>query len=150
VNWRQKLDTTKGAVLATEIKNNNCKIAKWTAQSLLSNVAFMKLGYVSRSATTNATDHQILGTQSVRPKELATQLGMNLINIWGIVKMFCETILSKPDGKYLIMKDPNRPIVRLYSVPLSAFEDVEEYEEEGGENEGVEEDDQNVAVEDTA
>ena len=32
VNWRQKIDTQKGAVLATELKNNSCKLAKWTAQ----------------------------------------------------------------------------------------------------------------------
>ena len=33
VNWRQKIDTQKGAVLATELKNNSCKLAKWTAQA---------------------------------------------------------------------------------------------------------------------
>lgn len=32
VDWRSKLDAQKGAVLATEIKNNNCKLAKWTIQ----------------------------------------------------------------------------------------------------------------------
>ena len=32
VNWRQKIDTQKGAVLATELKNNSCKLARWTAQ----------------------------------------------------------------------------------------------------------------------
>ena len=32
VDWRNKLDIQRGAVLATEIKNNNCKLAKWTVQ----------------------------------------------------------------------------------------------------------------------
>ena len=40
----------------------------------------------------------------------------------GIVKMICELLLSKSDGKYVLLKDPNKPIVRLYKVPLSTFE----------------------------
>ncbi|EJW74426.1 hypothetical protein WUBG_14664, partial [Wuchereria bancrofti] len=35
VDWRSKLDTQKGAVLATELQNNSCKLAKWTLQALL-------------------------------------------------------------------------------------------------------------------
>jgi translation initiation factor 3 subunit D len=135
VNWRQKIDNTKGAVLGNEMKNNNCKIAKWTAQSILANADFMKIGYVSRAAPNNPNDHQILATQSFRPKELAGQLGMTLINVWGILKMFCETLLSMEDGKYLILKDPLKQAIRIYSVPLHSFE--EDYEEEDGE-EGAE------------
>ncbi len=37
VEWRQKLDTQRGAVLANELKNNACKLAKWTVQALLAN-----------------------------------------------------------------------------------------------------------------
>lgn len=145
VNWRQKVDGQKGAVLATEIKNNNCKIAKWTAQSILSNAALMKIGYVSRAAPNNSKEHQILSTQFVRPRELATQLGMSLVNVWGIVKMFCETLLDKPDGKYLLVKDPNKPAVRLYAVPINAFEEGEEEEEEE-EGEEVEEEEEEAAT----
>lgn len=136
VNWRQKIDATRAAVLAAEIKNNNAKIAKWTAQSILANAGLMKLGYVSRVSATNPYDHQILATQFLKPKEFALQLGMSLPNIWGIIKMFCETLMAKPDGKYLIMKDPNKQIVRLYAVPMNAFEeDADEDDEEEGENE---------------
>ena len=35
VDWRQKLDQQRGAVLATELKNNANKIAKWTAAALV-------------------------------------------------------------------------------------------------------------------
>ncbi|KAF2323527.1 hypothetical protein GH714_035929 [Hevea brasiliensis] len=48
VDWRQKLETQRGAVLATELKNNANKLAKWTAQALLASADLMKLGYVSR------------------------------------------------------------------------------------------------------
>ena len=29
-DWRQKLDVQPGAVLANELKQNACKLAKWT------------------------------------------------------------------------------------------------------------------------
>ena len=31
-DWRKKLEMQPGAVLATELKNNNCKLARWTTQ----------------------------------------------------------------------------------------------------------------------
>ena len=47
---------------------------------------------------------------------------ISFLNCRGIVKMICELLLSKSDGKYVLLKDPNKPIVRLYKVPLSTFE----------------------------
>ena len=32
VDWRQKLGSQPGACLANELKNNACKLAKWTVQ----------------------------------------------------------------------------------------------------------------------
>jgi translation initiation factor 3 subunit D len=34
VEWRQKIDQQRGAVLATELKNNSFKLAKFAAQSV--------------------------------------------------------------------------------------------------------------------
>jgi len=47
VDWRAKLDTQRGAVLATELKNNSCKIAKWTASAMLAGSDIIKFGYVA-------------------------------------------------------------------------------------------------------
>lgn len=46
VEWRQKLDTQRGTVQANELKNNACKLAKWTVQALLANSDWIKFGYV--------------------------------------------------------------------------------------------------------
>ena len=35
VDWRQKIENQRGAVLATELKNNANKLAKWTAAALV-------------------------------------------------------------------------------------------------------------------
>ena len=45
IDWRSKLDSQRGAVVATEMKNNACKLARWAIQSILADAAFMKIGY---------------------------------------------------------------------------------------------------------
>jgi translation initiation factor 3 subunit D len=123
VNWRQKIDQQRGAVLATELKNNSCKLAKWTAQALLSGAEQLKLGYVSRTVNTSAYEHSVLATQTFKPKDFAAQINLNVNNIWGIVKMIIELLMSKADGQYVLLRDPNKAIVRLYSVPAGEFDE---------------------------
>jgi len=48
IDWRSKFDSQRGAVVATEMKNNSCKLARWAMQSILADAAFMKIGYKSR------------------------------------------------------------------------------------------------------
>merc|ERR1711865_1167842 len=102
IDWRQKLESQRGAVLATELKNNSNKLAKWTLQALLAGADLMKLGYVSR----------------VHSKD----------NLKSIV----DLCLALEEGKFLLMKDPNKEVIRLYSIPADAFDPVE-VDEDGGE-----------------
>jgi len=44
LDWRSKLASQRGAVVATEMKNNSCKLARWTVQSVLAKADVMKLG----------------------------------------------------------------------------------------------------------
>ena len=44
LDWRTKLVSQRGAVVATEMKNNSCKLARWTTQSLLAKADVMRLG----------------------------------------------------------------------------------------------------------
>ena len=46
LDWRTKLSSQRGAVVATEMKNNSCKLARWTTQSILAKADVMKLGFV--------------------------------------------------------------------------------------------------------
>ena len=48
-DWRSKLDSQRGAVVATEMKNNSCKLAKWTVQSVLAGADLLKIGYANES-----------------------------------------------------------------------------------------------------
>ena len=45
LDWRTKLSSQRGAVVATEMKNNSCKLARWTTQSIIARADVMKLGY---------------------------------------------------------------------------------------------------------
>ncbi|KZT29416.1 eukaryotic translation initiation factor 3, subunit 7 [Neolentinus lepideus HHB14362 ss-1] len=130
-DWRSKLDSQRGAVVATEMKNNSCKLAKWTVQSVLAGADQMKIGYISRANPRDNTRHVILSTTSVRPTDFAAQLNVSLANGWGIVRTVTDLCMKMPEGKYVLVKDPNKPVIRLYAVPLTAFATEEEEDAEG-------------------
>ena len=117
--WKDVIDSQRGTVLANELKNNAHKIAKWTAQSLLSGADQMKIGYVSKQ-------HQILATTTHRPQDFASQITLSEGSMWGIVRMLLAFFADQPEGKYVLMKHPNRALLRIYSVPPSTFEDEDD------------------------
>ncbi|GFZ03040.1 eukaryotic translation initiation factor 3 subunit 7 (eIF-3) [Actinidia rufa] len=122
VDWRQKLETQRGAVLATELKNNANKLAKWTSQALLASADMMKLGYVSRVHPRDHFNHVILAVVGYKPKDFAAQINLNTSNMWGIVKSIVDLCMKLNEGKYVLVKDPSKPQVRIYEVPADAFE----------------------------
>merc|ERR1719310_1719640 len=134
INWRDKIDNQAGAVLASELKNNSFKLAKWTAQSLLAGASQMKIGYVSRASPKNAYDHVVLATQSYRPVDFAAQITLNQGTMWGYMRLFVKLLEKEAEGKYVIMRDPNRAIVRIYGVPAGTFEDSDEEDEDGSDS----------------
>ncbi|KAI3908843.1 hypothetical protein MKW98_029393 [Papaver atlanticum] len=103
------LETQRGAVLATELKNNANKLAKWTAQALLASADMMKLGYVSRVHPRDHFNHSILSVVGYKPKEFATQINLNTNNMWGIVKPIVDLCMKLKEGKYVLVKDPSNP-----------------------------------------
>lgn len=121
VDWRQRLDQQTGAVLATEIKNNSCKIARWTAEAMLSGADELKLGFVSRVNTRDPAKHTILMTKRFKPEDLARTANIKMRHMWGVLETVLSACLELDDGKYLLVKDPNEPTMRLYSLPLHAF-----------------------------
>jgi len=53
-------------------------------------------------------------------------MALNLNNGWGIVRTIADMCLKMEDGKYVLVKDPNKPVLRLYNVPENTFEDDNE------------------------
>lgn len=47
LDWRKNFDIQKGAIVASEMKNNSAKLARWAVQGVLAGVDQMKMGYAS-------------------------------------------------------------------------------------------------------
>jgi translation initiation factor 3 subunit D len=122
-SWRDRIDNQRGAVLASELKNNSFKLAKWTAQSLLAGADQMKLGFCSRSAPKNPVDHVILATQFYRPKDFAAQITLNEGKMWALIRMFVQLFNKQEEGKYVLMREPNKATLTMYRVPSDAFDE---------------------------
>jgi translation initiation factor 3 subunit D len=125
LDWREKIDSQRGAVLANELKNNSFKLAKWTAQSLLAGADQMKIGFCSRSTPKNSYEHVILATQFYRPKDFATQITLSEGQMWAMIRMFVQLLNKQQEGKYVLMREPNKATLTLYKVPPETFDDEE-------------------------
>lgn len=82
--------------------------------------------FVSRANPKDSNRHVILGVVSYKPREFANQMNLNLSNGWGIVRTIVDMCLHMPEGKYVLVKDPNKPVLRLYEVPPNTFEEEPE------------------------
>jgi translation initiation factor 3 subunit D len=66
-------------------------------------------------------------------------MNLSLSNGWGIVRTIADMCLKREEGKYVLVKDPNKQILRLYEVPAGSFEDEDEQGETGPVDEAGEE-----------
>ena len=63
---------------------------------------------MSRQRPNDSASHEVLGVQQFKPLELAEQINLNMNNAWGILMTLIDIFLKKQQGKYLILKDPNK------------------------------------------
>jgi translation initiation factor 3 subunit D len=56
----------------------------------------------------------------VRPTDFAAQLNVSLANGWGIVRTVTDLCMKMPEGKYVLIKDPNK--VRGYSSHVQSLD----------------------------
>ena len=114
--YKEKLETKKGQIFANEIKNNSCKISKWALKAMLAGVEIVKIGYVCREHP-NATDkHQLVYVEKKRTQLWMNDLNLSYANCWGVFKSVLDAIRKEPDGKYVLIKDPVKPLVRIFSA----------------------------------
>lgn len=144
-NWRMHLESQRGACLATEVKNNAFKLGRWTAQAILAGCDTLKLGYVSRQQTNDSYVHSLLGVQTHMTDSMADQIGITRNNMFGILRTIIDLVMKWEDGKYLVLKDPTKSVLRVYEVPWDSFDSEEEEEEEEEEEVQDLDEDGNVA-----
>jgi len=137
--WRKHIETQRGMVLATELKNNSFKLGRWTAQAILAGCDMMKIGYVSRHDPKDPWSHSVLSVQTHITDKFAEQIGMHRNNVYGIIRSIVNMVMTWDDGKYLLIKDPLKSCMRFYEVPWETFNDDDESEDEAAESDDDEE-----------
>ena len=115
-DWRQKLDSTRGAVLATEYKNNGFRLTVQVTEAILAGADQIKLGFLSRKNPKDRRRHGILAIQTMKPDDLASQLNFNIYSGWGIVKTLIDFLLTQSDGDFVLIKSPNKPVMELFRI----------------------------------
>jgi len=73
--------------------------------------------YVSRVRAQDPYNHTVLGTQTYVPSEFAQQITLNVKKSWGMLKGIIEKCMLLDDGKYLLMKEPNKVRRLLARLP---------------------------------
>ena len=68
----------------------------------------LSLSFVSRMNVRATDKHAILGMQQFKPHEFGGQIALNMENAWGIVRCIIDFLNKQKDGKFIIMKDPNK------------------------------------------
>lgn len=79
--------------------------------------------FVSRANPKVNDKHVILGVVGWKPRDFANQMNLSLSNGWGIVRTIADMCLKREEGKFVLVKDPNKSILRLYEVPAGSFDD---------------------------
>jgi translation initiation factor 3 subunit D len=124
--WRKKIDNQRAAVLATELRPNANKLSKWGCQATLAGAEAVRLGFVSRVSPKDTFNHVILAVQDYSTKEFITQINLNIKNSWAVLKHIIALINKQPAGKYILMRNPDKPMLHLYAVPEADSENGKE------------------------
>ena len=134
-NWRDSFERNREtAVLSTEMKNNSCKISRWLASCVVSSCEKLKVAFVARKNEEDPWNHQLLQVQTHNVPDLMAQMAMSPQSMWSSVLSLIEQIVNVEEetvGRYLVVKDPAKPVLNLYAIPWDEFEEGEEEEEEG-------------------
>ena len=133
-DWRRKLELQKGAVIATELKNNSTKLAKCTVSSILAGCDVIKIGYITRDHFYTPKSHVILGTQDFLPSFLASQVSLDLKNCWGVLYVLIQECLKLEDGKYFLVRDSSKHVLKLYQTSGESEDGSESENEDSDSN----------------
>lgn len=117
LEWRKRLDQQRGAVLASELRLNYALLARWIYQATLLDSPSIRLAFCSRLMARDPSAHSLLCIIPLEPEELATQMNLNIEHGWGILRTLLERFLALPAGRYTLMRDPNKALLRIYQLP---------------------------------
>lgn len=77
--------------------------------------------YVSRVSPKDNQRHALLGLQVYKPREFAQQIGLKIDLCWAVMMHIVDLCMSRDDGKFILVKEPNQSSLRLYEIPGDAL-----------------------------
>lgn len=121
--WRSKLESNRGAVISTEIRNNSCKVARWMCQAMLADIDEVKMAFVSRQNQKDTSKHSVLSFESYSINGLISMINYRLKDNWTIIKSLIEVLSKQEDGDFALVKQPYKQSIRIYQIPRKAEEE---------------------------
>lgn len=140
-DWKKTIGTKYRTIMLGAIRQNRSMVARWTAQAILAGAKKVKLGFVARNRITSNTSHSLCTTRSFTDKEMANEVnggnGRDMPrNMWGMFFAIVKTVRAEEDGRFILVKDPNQPRLRIYRIYDNEFDN--EGEKDASESEGEE------------
>ena len=65
--------------------------------------------------------HTLLGVHVYKPQDFARQIGLKMELGWSTLMKTVDICMAREDGKYLLLKEANRPTLLLYELPGDAL-----------------------------
>lgn len=119
LSWQRYLDSKFGEIKTTDVNNNLFCYSRWGIESIISGCKSILLGWLARQLDLSPNSHCILKCQRVSVKEFANNTCfLKPSNCWEVLNYILTELLNKEleDGKYVILRDPNKACLRLYQV----------------------------------
>eukprot|EP01063_Lacrimia_lanifica_P029940 TRINITY_DN466_c0_g1_i1.p1 TRINITY_DN466_c0_g1~~TRINITY_DN466_c0_g1_i1.p1 ORF type:complete len:559 (+),score=286.28 TRINITY_DN466_c0_g1_i1:57-1733(+) len=134
----------EGAITAPEIINNGTRLAKQAVVAHLAGCDKVKMAYVARKKADRSQSHSILHFTQYELRDLVKHTGMSFKGMWNILtKIINEVVRCKNDEmqqKFVLMKDPNKPLLKLYDIGEGGAEESDDDSDEEEEEEEDESD----------
>jgi len=128
LNWEKELDTKFGHIKTSEVKRNTFKYTRWAVEAMLADAATVNIGFVYRVPNT-AKQHCILKVYNCTKKEYCTKFGnVKANNLWAVLDYIITELRKEEvsDGHYIIVRDANKPLLRLYKTGANDFDQDQE------------------------
>ena len=77
-------------------------------QAHLANADEIKLGWVSRVSPRDPNTNSIIAITKHPSAEFAHEVGIDVAKAWGTLKYLFDIFRKLDDGKFVILRDPNR------------------------------------------
>lgn len=126
ISWSKYLEKQSAMILATELKNNNFKVAKWIMNAKMGDITAIKLAYIQRDNIRDNENHNMVNMESYAPETLAQTANLNIENCWYVFKNMMDSIIKERDGTFHIVKAPMKQDVFIYRETSADTSDEEE------------------------